>query len=105
MTSVFTDRSTPHRCDSPKFHPGQIVATPGALNAMESCGCTAHSLLSRHLSGDWGTLPVEDIALNEQALLSDGRLLSSYPVGPGTRIWIITEWDRSVTTLLLPEEY
>lgn len=89
----------------PKFSPGQIVSTPGALAAMEQHQCSPLTLLARHLSGDWGSVPVEDAQLNDQALLSDGRLLSSYPLGGNTRIWVITEWDRSVTTFLLPEEY
>ncbi|MFZ4535926.1 hypothetical protein [Propionivibrio sp.] len=89
----------------PKFPPGRIVATPGALAALEEYGCTPLSLLARHLSGDWGSLPVEDARLNEDALKSGDRLQSSYPIGPDTRIWILTEWDRSVSTLLLPSEY
>jgi len=90
---------------SPKFSPGQIVATPGALAAMEEHQCQPLTLLARHLAGDWGALPAEDAQLNDEALKSDGRLLSSYPLGGDTRIWVITEWDRSVTTFLLPSEY
>lgn len=89
----------------PKFSPGQIVATPGALAAMEEHQCQPLTLLARHLAGDWGVLPAEDAQLNDEALKSDGRLLSSYPLGSDTRIWVITEWDRSVTTFLLPSEY
>ena len=89
----------------PKFSPGQIVSTPGALAAMEAHECSPLTLLARHLSGDWGPIPVDDARLNDQALQSDGRVLSSYPLGGNTRIWVITEWDRSVTTFLLPEEY
>lgn len=89
----------------PKFSPGQIVSTPGALAAMEAHQCSPLTLLARHVSGDWGAVPVEDARLNDQALQSDGRLLSSYPLGGNTHIWIITEWDRSVTTFLLPDEY
>lgn len=89
----------------PKFSPGQIVATPGALAAMEEHACQPLTLLARHLTGDWGVLPTEDAQLNDTALKSDGRLLSSYPLGGDTRIWVITEWDRSVTTFLLPSEY
>lgn len=89
----------------PKFSPGQIVATPGALAAMEAHQCSPLTLLARHLSGDWGAVPIEDAQLNDQALQSDGRVLSSYPLDGKTRIWVVTEWDRSVTTLLLPEEY
>jgi hypothetical protein len=90
---------------SPKFSHGQIVATPGALAAMEEHLCQPLTLLARHLAGDWGVLPAEDAQLNDEALKSDGRLLSSYPLGGDTRIWVITEWDRSVTTFLLPSEY
>ena len=90
---------------SPRFSPGEIAATPGALAAMEEHHCQPLTLLARHLAGDWGVLPDEDAQLNELALKSDGRLLSSYPLGGDTRIWVITEWDRSVTTFLLPSEY
>lgn len=62
-------------------------------------------LLSRHVRGDWGKIPPEDQGLNEEALASGGRLMSVYPLRTGETIWIITEWDRSVTTLLLPEDY
>lgn len=89
----------------PKFSSGQIVATPAALAAMEEHQCQPLTLLARHLAGDWGVLPAEDAQLNDEALKSDGRLLSSYPLGGDTRIWVITEWDRSVTTFLLPSEY
>ncbi|WP_427773426.1 hypothetical protein [Comamonas thiooxydans] len=88
-----------------KFSPGQIVATPGALAALEEHKVTPLRLLARHLSGDWGDLPPEDAQLNDLALQSEGRLLSSYVIGTDTKIWVITEWDRSVTTLLLPSEY
>lgn len=89
----------------PKFSPGQIVATPGALAVMEEHQCQPLTLLARHLAGDWGVLPAEDAQLNDGALKLDGRLLSSYPLGGDRRIWVITEWDRSVTTFLLPGEY
>ena len=89
---------------APKFSPGQIVATPGALAALEEHHCLPTDLLARHLSGDWGTVPVEDAQLNDQAVQSAGRLLSSYTIGPNTRIWLITESDRSATTFLLPSE-
>lgn len=91
----------------PKFSPGQIVLTPGALEAMSECACEPHTLLDRHLSGDWGDLDPEDAAMNDQALEvgEEGRILSSYLIAPEVKVWIITEWDRSVTTLLLPSEY
>ena len=83
------------------FKPGQVVATPGALEAMESNNRQSLDLLTRHLSGDWG----EDAKTNQDALKNGDRILSGYPLEDGSRIWIITEWDRSVTTFLLPEEY
>lgn len=88
-----------------KFSPGQIVSTPAALVAMESADCLPIRLLARHLSGDWGLVCPEDAALNDAALLAGDRLLSVYEIAPEVRVWVITEADRSVTTLLLPEEY
>ena len=61
--------------------------------------------VTRHLAGDWGDLCDEDRVANEQALAEGGRLFSSYTQEGDQKIWIITEWDRSVTTVLLPEEY
>jgi hypothetical protein len=90
---------------SVKFSPGQIVSTRGALEMMQKHNCSAAALIQRHLSGDWGSVPVEDAQLNDDALQSGNRILSSYEITKGVRIWIITEWDRSVTTLLLPSEY
>ena len=62
------------------------------------------ALLARHRSGDWGDIPAEDAAMNDQALINDTRLMSVY-VLLGFKVWIITEADRSVTTVLLPEDY
>lgn len=87
------------------FDLGQIVATPGALEALKKTGQTADEFISRHVSGDWGTLPAEDVQANEEAVKSSGRLLSAYYLNDSTKIWLITEWDRSATTLLLPNEY
>ena len=89
----------------PKFPAGQIVATPGALAALEIHAVSPLQLLARHLNGDWGSVPVEDAQLNDEALHTGGRLLSSYPIGPDTRVWILSEADRSATTLLMPSEY
>ena len=83
---------------------GQIVATPGALALLSSLGLSPNTLLSRHANGDWGDLDDEDKAANDQALKDGDRLLSAYET-PGGKVWIITEWDRSVTTILLPSEY
>lgn len=90
---------------SPKFSLGQIVATPGALRALEESGEGVFDLLYRHASGDWGELGVEDRQENELSLREGFRLLSAYRLKSGDKLWIITEADRSVTTLLLPEEY
>lgn len=98
-TVVFVD---PAEC---KFQPGQIVSTRGALAAMQEHQIVPSTLLRRHLSGDWGSVPPEDAEFNNFSLESGGRLLSSYDIAVGVRIWLITEWDRSVTTYLLPSEY
>ena len=88
-----------------KLELGQIVATFGALAAFgESCEQPS-DLLRRHASGDWGELSEEDRKENEFSLVHGFRLLSSYTLSSGTTIWVITEADRSSTTLLLPEEY
>jgi hypothetical protein len=88
-----------------KFNLGQIVATPGALAAFEHCGGNPAEYLRRHQAGDWGDLCNEDLQENEFSLLHGFRLLSSYHLNGGTKVWIITEADRSATTILLPEEY
>lgn len=89
----------------PLFPPGQIVATPGVLALLEQTSRSPMEFLSRHLRGDWGDLCEEDKAENELSLKSGYRLMSSYPITDTEKLWIITEADRSVTTLLLPEEY
>ena len=85
------------------FNPGNIVATPGALELAEQ-GINLLVYLQRHLSGDWGDLCPEDIAENDFSLQNGFRLLSAYDTHCGS-LWIITEADRSATTFLLPEEY
>lgn len=90
---------------TPRFLLGQIVATPGALAALDESGTNGMSLLARHWSCDWGDIPAEDWTANQEALTQGFRLFSNYPLTNGERIWIITEADRSVTTLLLPVEY
>lgn len=87
------------------FEPGRVVATPGALEAMEKNAILSLDLLSRHLCGDWGVVPREDAKANRDALKYGSRILSSYTLTDGARIWLITEADRSATTFLLPEEY
>ena len=87
----------------PKFSLGQIVATPNALTNIPNDEIL--NALSRHVQGDWGTLDAEDLQSNERALRSGGRLFSSYHSSQDVAFWIITECDRSVTTVLLPEDY
>ena len=88
-----------------RFNPGQVVATPGALAALEKAGQQPGDFLARHVSGDWGEVPPEDINENELSLQHGFRLLSAYRIIAGDRIWVITEADRSSTCILLPEEY
>lgn len=89
----------------PRFPTGQLVVTQGVDELIRHGRLNPSAYLSRHLTGDWGDLSDEDRHLNDAALKSGDRLLSSYQVSPDLKLWIITEWDRSVTTLLLPEEY
>jgi hypothetical protein len=89
----------------PLFPAGQIVATPGALALLEHADISPFEFLSRHLRGDWGDLCQDDKTENELSLKQGFRLVSSYRVSEARTIWIITEADRSVTTLLLPDEY
>lgn len=88
-----------------KFPLGQIVATPGALDAFAVKLENPADFIRRHAAGDWGELDEHDTAANNRALIEGQRLLSAYRLSTGTKIWIVTEWDRSVTTILLPEEY
>jgi len=90
----------PH--SSLKFNLGQLVATPGVIASIDP-QAMAYALL-RHGQGDWGDLGEEDKTTNDEALVQGDRLLSSYHDGE-TKFWVITEWDRSVTTVLLPSEY
>jgi hypothetical protein len=88
-----------------RFTPGQVVATPGALAALEASGESLLEYVQRHLTGDWGDVSDPDVYENEYALTHGLRLLSSYKLNSGQRIWLITEGDRSSTCVLLPEEY
>jgi hypothetical protein len=88
---------------SSKFDLGQLVATPNALNVLSHVDIVAG--LSRHIRGDWGELDPHDLLVNKQALLHGGRLFSEYRSTNQVKFWIITECDRSATTVLLPEDY
>jgi len=93
-----------------KFRPGQVVATPGALDALAASGQTFDFFLEKHLSGDWGEVDDEDQNANDQALADGGRLLSSYRTLRGVVVWVLTEAEgddgqRASTCLTTPEEY
>lgn len=88
-----------------KFPLGRLVATPGALAALEKNRQGPLEFLSRHVRGDWGDVDEDDKKSNDADVKRGGRLLSAYKLNDGTRIWFITEADRSYTTILLPEEY
>jgi hypothetical protein len=89
----------------PLFDLGQLVATPGALAALEKSGQSPMDFLSRHVTGDWGEIPEEDRKENQFSLEKGFRLMSSYRTNAGAVVWVITESSRSHTTLLLPDEY
>jgi hypothetical protein len=88
-----------------RFQLGLRCITPGAISAFEECGENPHDYLRRHQAGDWGDLCEADRQENEFSLTHGFRLLSSYHLNSEVKIWIITEADRSATTILLPEEY
>ncbi len=88
-----------------RFEMGELVATSNCLAWADEEGVDLQPLLARHLLGDWGDLDQSDAAQNEAALKSgEARLFSAYETESG-KVWIITEWDRSVTTILRPDDY
>jgi hypothetical protein len=93
-----------------KFPLGQVVATPGAIEAMEKSGQTPGFFLARHVAGDWGDVSAGDWELNDGALKDGSRILSAYRTLKGKKLWVITEatddeGNRAATTVLLPDEY
>jgi len=88
-----------------RFVLGQTVSTPGALKALEEAGQDALPFLVRHVTGDWGNVDRYDRHANEIGVEQGLRIFSSYTLVNGKTIWVITEADRSVTTVLLPQEY
>ena len=95
---------------SVKFDIGQVVSTPGALEALREAGQQTAEFLSRHLAGDWGDLDDEDRMLNDEALVDGSRILSSYVLKTGVKVWLISEavgddGRRVSSCLLLPSEY
>jgi hypothetical protein len=117
----FTIKRETHMKEAAKLELGTVVATPAAMTLAAKVAGNAHAglmllngLLDRYKAGDWGVLDAEDVAQNDAACSADDpqRVLANYPItgGDGSvrdegRIWIITEWDRSVTTFLLPDDY
>ena len=87
------------------FRLGKLLATRGALQALQEARQDYQEFLRRHATGDWGEICGEDQERNNQALKDGTRLLSAYTTKKGEKLWIITEADRSATTLLLPDEY
>lgn len=93
-----------------QFPLGQILATPGALEALQRNNSTGLEYLRRHAHGDWGIVCDEDKQANQEALQNGARILSAYPLSDETNLWIITEavgdnGTRAATTMLLPDEY
>jgi hypothetical protein len=84
---------------------GRVLATPGALRTLAGAKADGAVYLARHAAGDWGDVDAEDRAANDHALAAGERLLSAYRLPNGERLWIITEADRSASTLLRPDEY
>lgn len=87
------------------FRLGQVYITPGAQDAFATTGDKIEPFLSRHVRGDWGDLDNHDRQENNHCLQHGCRLLSAYRLRDNTKVWIITEADRSSTTILLPSEY
>ena len=104
MSTAFEETNVnQHRANAVGFPLGQVVITPTALDRVPEPD--VRSALRRHAGGDWGELDEHDQMQNESALECGGRLFSAYQASDGTRFWIITEADRSATTVLLPEDY
>ena len=111
MPSTTLDHLRPDQiCDEPPalFSLGNVVATPAALALIERHGASVPQLLNLHQTGDWREMCKEDRDTNWQAAFGDARVLSAFNIGSAdqpVKIWIITEWDRSVTTILRPQDY
>ena len=88
-----------------RFPLGRVVATPGALRALEKAEQLPAAFLDRHVNGDWGEVPDKDKQENEVSVEQGFRILSAYITSAGVRIWILTQADRSATIIMLPEEY
>lgn len=91
------------RVNEPRFPLGQLVITRNAASRLAEDDVT--TAIRRHVQGDWGDVCEEDRIENDLALIEGNRILSVYVAADGLRFWIITEADRSATTVLLPEDY
>ncbi len=100
-----TSSNTHQQSSVTRFALGQTYMTLGAEEALMIAGQTGIEFLRRHMSNDWGELSNEDVRENELSLKEGFRLLSAYSTAKGQKLWIITEADRSSTTILLPSEY
>ena len=107
MSNISEEYRQPSEDNEPKllFELGQVVGTPSALEALVEADQNPFELLHRHITGDWGDLSEEDKAENEFLVKKGVQILSAYELKTGKKVWVITEWDRSVTTILLPNEY
>lgn len=96
--------------NQPRFPLGQVLATPGAIEVLESSGQSPTEFLAKHVRGDWGIVDAEDKATNDQSLIDGSRILSAYRTNKGEKLWVITEacddrGRRAATTILRPDEY
>ena len=88
---------------NPQFPLGQVVATPGAIEALNEAKTSAWEFLSKHVSGDFGEVDADDWQANLDAIKDGERILSAYTLKTGERLWAITEADRSSTCILRPD--
>ena len=103
-TAMSTNTAQTDRPQTTRLPLGHVVATPGALDVARAHGLDVVGLLHRHRDGDWGAVSDHDAQANDHAVVYGARVLSAYETAGG-RLWIITEADRSATTVLLPSEY
>lgn len=104
MNTIWTPLPDCAPVTSALFQPGRILATPGALRAMEQAGVRPCDYLRRHLTGNWGIVSNAGHDANDCAVREGGRILSLHRLKDGTKVWIITTADRSATTILLTAE-
>lgn len=91
--------------NTPRFPLGRVVATPGAVEALQRAGQSPWELVARHVHGDWGELDEHDRQVNEDAMKTGARILSVFTLATGVKLWVITEADRRSTCVLTPDEY